>query len=246
MASHADAGFSMQGGFDLMTVVFLGLAVFLAWKLRSVLGTKTGEEKPPVDPFRRRDGAAPPAPPAGRDDNVIRLPGATGEEGRAAPPRWTGMAEAGTPLAAGFDAIAAIEPGFDARGFLEGAKGAYEMIVTDFAQGNRKSLKGLLSKDVFEGFDAAITEREQRGEKAQTTFVSIDKGEILSAEVKNKVAHVTVRFASKLITSVRDSAGAVIDGNPDAVTDVIDVWTFSRQLGSRDPNWLLVATEAGG
>jgi predicted lipid-binding transport protein (Tim44 family) len=236
----------MQGGFDLMTVVFLGLAVFLAWKLRSVLGTKTGEEKPPVDPFRRRDaGPIPPAAP-GRDDNVIRLPGAMNDDARPAGPRWAGIAEEGSPLAAGFDAIALQEPGFDPRAFLDGAKGAYEMIVTDFALGNRKSLKGLLSKEVFEGFEAAIAEREQRGEKAQTTFVSIDKAEILSAEVKGRVAHLTVRFASKLITCVRDAAGAVIDGNPDVVTDVTDVWTFSRQLGSRDPNWLLVATEAGG
>jgi predicted lipid-binding transport protein (Tim44 family) len=235
----------MQGGIDLMTVVFLGLAVFLAWKLRSVLGTKTGEEKPPVDPFSRRDGAQPPAP-AGREDNVIRMPGAMNDDGRANGSRWAGIAEAGTPLAAGFDAIAQYEPAFDPAGFLDGAKGAYEMVVTDFALGNRKSLKGLLSKDVFEGFDSAITEREQKGEKAQTTFVSIDKTEMLSAEVKGKVAHLTVRFASKLITSVRDASGTVIDGNPDVVTDVIDMWTFSRQLGVRDPNWLLVATEAGG
>ncbi|MGL4729612.1 MAG: Tim44/TimA family putative adaptor protein [Bosea sp. (in: a-proteobacteria)] len=241
----------MQGGSDLMTVVFLGLAVFLAWKLRSVLGTKTGEEKPPVDPFSRRDGAQPPAgtqgrEAPGREDNVIRLPGAMNDDARTNASRWAGIAEAGTPLANGFDAIASQEPGFDPRGFLDGAKGAYEMVVTDFALGNRKSLKGLLSKDVFEGFDSAITEREQKGEKAQTTFVSVDKAEMLSAEVKGKVAHLTVRFASKLITSVKDASGTVIDGNPDVVTDVIDVWTFSRQLGARDPNWLLVATEAGG
>ncbi len=226
-----------------MTLVFLGLAVFLAWKLRSVLGTKTGEEKPPVDPFRRRDAGQPPQQ-GGREDNVIRLPGATNDDSRNAQ-RWKGVAEPGTPLAAGLDAISAQEPGFDARGFLDGAKGAYEMIVTEFANGNRRELKGLLSKEVYEGFDQAISEREQRGEKAQTTFVSIDKAELLGADVKGRTAQVTVRFVSKLITSVRDAKGVVVDGNPDAVTDVTDVWTFSRQLGARDPNWLLIATESG-
>lgn len=236
----------MQSGFDFTTLVFLGLAVFVAWKLRSVLGTKTGAEQPPTDPFKRRDAAedSSPPPPAGRDGNVIRLPGAANDP-VSNPARWTGLAAPGSPLAAGLDAISAQEAGFDPRSFLEGAKSAYEMIVTDFAQGNRKSLKGLLSKDVFDGFDLAITEREKRGELAETTFVSIDKSELVSAEVKGRSGQLTLRFSSKLITAVRDANGHVIDGNPDIVTDVTDVWTFARQLGSRDPNWLLVATEAG-
>ena len=235
----------MQSGFDFTTLVFLGLAVFVAWKLKSVLGTKTGNEQPPVDPFKRKEaqGDAMPPPP-GRDNNVIRLPGAANDP-VVNPDRWNGLAAQGTPLADGLDAIAAQEAGFDPRSFMEGAKSAYEMIVTDFAQGNRKNLKGMLSKDVFEGFDQAIAEREKRGEIAETTFVSIDKAELVSAEVKNRSAQMTLKFASKLITSVRDNMGNVIDGNPDIVTDVTDVWTFARQLGSRDPNWLLVATEAG-
>jgi predicted lipid-binding transport protein (Tim44 family) len=236
----------MQSGFDFTTLIFLGLAVFVAWKLRSVLGTKTGNEQAPVDPFKRREtqSDANMEPPAGRDSNVIRLPGAA-NDAAANPERWRGLAEASSPLAAGFDAIVTQEANFDPRSFLEGAKSAYEMIVTDFAEGNRKSLKGLLSKDVFEGFDQAITEREKRGEVSQSTFVSIDKAEFVTAEVKGRNAQLTLRFASKLITAVRDAKGTVIDGNPDVVTDVTDVWTFARQLGARDPNWLLVATEAG-
>jgi predicted lipid-binding transport protein (Tim44 family) len=232
----------MQSGFDFTTLIFIGLAVFVAWKLRSVLGTKTGQEQPPVDPFRRKETGAP--GPVGAEGNVIRMPGAANDAVKN-PDRWSGLAASGSALSDGLDAIVAQEPSFDPRGFMTGAKSAYEMIVTAFAQGDRKTLKGLLSKDVFDGFDAVITEREKRGEKAETTFVSVDKSEIVAADVKARMAHLTLRFVSKLITAVRDSSGAVIDGNPEVVTDVTDVWTFSRQLGAKDPNWLLVATETG-
>jgi predicted lipid-binding transport protein (Tim44 family) len=159
--------------------------------------------------------------------------------------RWTGVAQPGSAIAAGLDAIAREERGFDAREFVEGAKSAYEMIVMSFARGDRKTLKGLLSKEVFDDFDQAITEREKRNEVAETTFVAMDKAEITAAEVKGKTGLVTVRFAPKLITAVRNPAGEVVDGSADTVVDVTETWTFSRQLGARDPNWLLVATEAG-
>ncbi len=235
--------------FDLTTLVFLGLAVFVAWKLRSVLGEKTGTEKPPVDPFARRDRSAPPAGgDTQREGNVIRLPGAandmTGEKVVTAS-RWAGIAEPGTALATGLDEIAQHEPAFDPKEFVNGAKGAYEMIVTAFAQGDRKTLKGLLAKDVFEGFEQAITDREKRNEKAETTFVSMEKAELVGAEAKSRNGQVTIRFASKLISCVRDASGAVIDGSAETVADVTDIWTFSRQLGSRDPNWYLAATESG-
>jgi len=241
----------MQDSFDITTLIFLGLAVFVIWKLRSVLGQKTGEERPPFDPFSRRDSSAQPGSAGKPDgDNVVRLPGAAAPERAAtvtapAPDRWKGIAEPGTRIASGLDTIARAEPGFDAAMFLDGAKGAYEMIVTAFAQGDRATLKNLLSKEVFEGFDRAIADREKRGENVETTFVSIDKAEIAGVEVRGNNAQVVVRFLSKLITATRDAAGKVVDGSPEAVVDVTDVWTFARQLGSRDPNWLLVATEAG-
>ena len=131
------------------------------------------------------------------------------------------------------------------RASSKARKAAYEMIVSAFAQGDRKTLKDLLSKEVYEGFERAITEREQRGEKVETTFVSVDKAEITGAEVQGKTAQLSLRFLSKLITVTRDAADNVVDGSPDAVVDVTDVWTFERALGSRDPNWKLVATEAG-
>ena len=244
-------GSTMQESFDITTIIFLGLAVFVIWRLRSVLGQKTGHEQPPFDPFSRRE---PPAPRPGsrpvEGDNVVRLPGAPGE--KPAPQvaelpvdRWKGIAEPGSRVAEGLDQIARIESDFDARGFVEGAKLAYEMIVTAFAQGDRKTLKPLLSKDVYEGFERAIADREKRGEKVETTFVSIDRAELTSVEVRGQTAQVQVRFLSKLITATRNAQGAVIDGSPDTVVDVTDVWTFARTLASRDPNWQLVATEAG-
>jgi predicted lipid-binding transport protein (Tim44 family) len=238
----------MQDSFDITTLIFLGLAVFVIWRLRSVLGQKTGHEQPPFDPVARRDSSRRPEAANQDGDNVVRLPGATSDRPNGAPPaadRWKGVAEPDSPAAQGLDEIARLEPHFDAREFLTGAKGAYEMIVTAFAQGDRRTLKDLLSKDVYEGFERAIVERERRGEKVETTFVSIDKAEIAGVEVRGANAQIVVRFLSKLITATRDAAGAVVDGSPDTVVDVTDVWTFARALGSRDPNWLLVATEAG-
>jgi predicted lipid-binding transport protein (Tim44 family) len=229
---------------DLFTLIFLGLAVFVAWRLRSVLGTKTGHEQPPGDIFQKRQQT----PPAqGGEGNVIRLPNAAANDATRAEGafRWTGITQPGTAIAAGLDAIAREERDFDARTFVQGAKAAYEMIVMSFARGDRKALKGLLSKEVFDDFDQAISEREKRNETAETTFVALDKAEITSAEVKGRTGLVTVRFSPQLITAVKNAAGEVVDGSADTVVDVVEVWTFSRQLGSRDPNWLLVATEAG-
>jgi predicted lipid-binding transport protein (Tim44 family) len=237
----------MQDSFDVQTIIFLAVAVFVIWKLRSVLGQKTGQERPPLDQFSRREPPARSGTVAG-PDNVVRLPGTSGDRAPVIPAelaedRWKGIAELDTPVARGLDSIVKQEPGFDVRAFLEGAKLAYESIVTAFAQGDRKTLKGLLSKEVYEGFERAISDREKRGEKAETTFVSIDKAEIEGVEVKGRVAQVTVRFLSKLITATRDVQGHVVDGSPDTVVDVTDVWTFARPLGTRDPNWQLVATE---
>jgi len=244
----------MQNSFDLTTLVFLALAVFVAWKLRSVLGQKTGEERPPTDPFARRE--TPPlrpdqAPPGteGKRDNVIRLPGAANDPAAAAnaapaAERWKDIAPADSPIIAGIEGIIRQEPSFDPHEFLGGAKAAYETIVTAFARGDRKTLKGLLAKEVYDGFEQAITDREKRNEKAESSFVSIDKAEITAVEVKGKTGQVTIGFVSQLISAVRDAQGTVVDGSAEAVSEVNDIWTFSRQLGSRDPNWLLVATES--
>jgi predicted lipid-binding transport protein (Tim44 family) len=234
----------MQDSFDLTTIIFLALAVFVIWKLRSVLGTRTGSERPPAP---RPEQRVPSPQPEG---NVVRLPerapeGAGAPSRLEDPDRWKGITEQGTPLSAGLDAVAKADPAFDGKSFVEGARGAYEMIVSAFAAGDRRALKDLLSKEVYDGFVGAIADRERRGETVDTTFVSIDKAEIVDAQLKGRIAQITVRFLSKLITATRDRGGTVVDGAPDKVVDVTDVWTFSRDTGNRDPNWKLIATESG-
>jgi len=232
--------------FDIYTIIFLALAVFIFLRLRSVLGQRTGRERPPYDPYSAREAARP-----STNDNVVTLPPRPADAApkpaadAEAAERWKDIAEPGSAAAVGLDAVLAQDPAFDPQHFLTGARAAYEMIVTAYAQGDRRTLKNLLSKDVYDGFETAIKERETRGEKAETRFVSIDKADIAGAEVKGKTAQVTVRFVSQLVSVTRDRDGNVIDGSPDKVTDVTDVWTFARDLSSRDPNWKLVATEAG-
>jgi predicted lipid-binding transport protein (Tim44 family) len=236
--------------FDIYTIIFLALAVFIFLRLRSVLGQRTGRERPPYDPYSARDAVRSPA-----GEKVVTLPqrGADAAlrpaEAAAPPPpaeRWKDIAESGSAVAAGLDAIATADPNFDAKHFITGARTAYEMIVTAFASGDRRQLRNLLSREVFDGFDAAITEREGRNETAETRFVSIDGSTITAAELRNRTTvQITVRFVSKLISATRDRTGAVIDGNAEKVTDVTDVWTFARDISSRDPNWKVIATEAG-
>jgi predicted lipid-binding transport protein (Tim44 family) len=239
----------MSGGNDLiLTLVFLGLAVFVIIKLRSVLGTRTGFERPPEVIQREMDERRNPPPVP---ENVVPFPNGmkpvTPEQPEMTQAdRWKGIAEAGTPLANGLDAIMQADPSFDARGFVGGAKGAYEMIVQAYSKGDRKTLKTFLAKDVLDGFTGAITEREGKGETSETTFVSIDKADLAAAEMRDKFAHVTLNFRSKLITTVRDKNGVVVDGSPDKIADVNDIWTFARDVTSRDPNWKLVATESNG
>ena len=133
-----------------------------------------------------------------------------------------GVAEAGSPIASGLDAIVRDDPSFDAKHFVAGARQAYEMIVIAYAEGDRRSLKNLLAREVYDGFDSAIRERENKGETAESRFVSIDKADITAAEMRGRSAHVTVHFVSQLVSIVRDRGGAVIEGSPDKVTDVND------------------------
>ena len=233
--------------FDIYTIIFLALAVFIFLRLRSVLGQRTGRERPPYDPYSARDAVRTPS-----NENVVTLPGRAADKGavsappdEAAPDRWKGIAEPGSALAAGLDAVAGEDKDFDAAEFLAGGRAAYEMIVTAYAAGDRRQLKDLLAREVYEGFETAIREREQRGEKIESRFVSIEAAELIAAELRGKTAQITVRFVSQLVSVTRDRAGAVIDGSPDKVTTVTDVWTFARDISSRDPNWKLVATEAG-
>jgi predicted lipid-binding transport protein (Tim44 family) len=233
----------MNAFLDLTSLIFLVIAIVIFWRLRSVLGTRTGNEKPPFDPFAGRKPQIEP-PPAG--DNVVTLP----REGRP-DPREAVIARIDELVPAesansGLKAVANADRAFDLDSFMGGASAAYEMIVSAFAAGDRATLKPLLSREVFDGFSSVITEREGRGEKIDFTFVGIDKAEVVDAGLEGGVAQVTVRFSSQLISVTRSRDGAVIEGDPQKVAEVTDVWTFAREVRAADPNWKLVATDAGG
>jgi predicted lipid-binding transport protein (Tim44 family) len=229
---------------DIYTIIFLALAVFIFLRLRNVLGQRTGTERPPYD------RAARDAVQGAQDNNVVPMPGKVIDQpplaptADVAPPtdRWKGLAEAGTPLALGLDAIATQDSSFDPQHFLSGARSAYEMIVLAFANGDRRALKDLLSAEVYDSFDSVIKDREKHEQKTETRFVSVDKAELVNAEARDRAAQLTVRFVSQMISVTRDKNGAIVDGNPDKVTDITDVWTFARDISSRDPNWKLVGT----
>ncbi len=235
--------------FDIYTIIFLALAVFIFFRLRSVLGQRTGRERPPYDPYSARDAVRSPA-----SDKIVTLPPRRGANrppaGRLSRRRprpiagrmWPRPAQVSPPAST---PLWAADPSFDAKHFIAGARAAYEMIVTAFAEGDRRQLRNLLSREVYDGFDAAISERERRGETAESRFVSIDGSTVTAAELRARTAQITIRFVSKLISVTRGRTGDVIDGNAEKVTDVTDVWTFAREVSSRDPNWKVVATEAG-
>ncbi|BCH64458.1 Tim44/TimA family putative adaptor protein [Agrobacterium vitis] len=230
-----------MGSNDFVTLFFLVAAVLIFWQLRSVLGRRTGNEKPPKDPFAGRPDAA---SPAAEDARVVTLPRRDEADGEERQTAIDAYAPAGTPLNQQLRQVVEVDPSFVPKEFLNGARMAYEMIVTAFAAGDRKSLKDLLSREVYDGFDAAITEREQRGEVMKSTFVGIDKAEITNAEVRDQEVQITVRLVSQLISATYDSQGAVIEGDAESVGDVNDIWTFARDTRSRDPNWKLIATES--
>jgi predicted lipid-binding transport protein (Tim44 family) len=231
---------------DISTIVFAIVAIFVVFKLRSVLGTRGGAPRPPVDP-------APPRAPselqnAPAEGNVVSL-GLAARAGRApdaaagAAERWKGFAEPGSELAAGFDAIAAVDRGFAPDRFLSGARAAYEMVVTAFAAGDMPTLRRLLAPDVLANFDSAIRARLAAGQTMTTTLISIDATDFAEARLAGSVATVSVRFAAKLASATRDASGAVVEGSASEVADHLDVWTFTRDVRSRDPNWLLAATQ---
>jgi predicted lipid-binding transport protein (Tim44 family) len=229
---------------DIFTIIFLALAVFIFLRLRSVLGQRTGSERPPFD--RAARNAVQGAP----DSNVVPIPGKVLDQAPLAPTvdvtppsdRWKGLAEPGSVLAQGLDALVGQDSSFDPRHFLSGARGAYEMIVLAFANGDRRALRDLLSSEVYESFDTVIKDREKHEQKTETRFVSIDKAELVGAELRDRTAQLTVRFVSQMISVTRDKVGTIVDGNPDKVADITDVWTFARDTTSRDPNWKLVGT----
>jgi len=224
----------MGDGQYLDIILFAMIAAFLVLRLRSVLGRRTGHERPPAErpPLQRRPDAPAPAPAEGRD-NVIDLPS---REVRADEPM------ASDPLAAGLTQIRIADPSFEPATFVKGARAAFEAIVQAFAHGDVKTLRTLVNDEVYERFASAIQEREKAGDTLETTLISIKTAEITGARMDGRTAFVTVSFLTEQVNVTRNKAGEAVDGDPNRVTEIPDVWTFARNTRARDPNWTLVET----
>ncbi len=234
---------------DLTTWVTLGVAVFIFLRLRAVLGKRTGHQRPPEDATLARRRAAN-GGGNGLGEKVITLPKQVSRTGEEAAPQSAAtvaidrVAKPGSSLNKRLREIATADPAFQPDEFVAGAKLAYEMIVTAFADADRKTLKNLLSREVYDGFAKAIADRELRSEQVRASFVGIDSAAITAGEVSKNEVHVTLRFVSQIVSATLDAAGKVIDGDPEKVVEVTDLWTFARDPKSKDPNWRLVATES--
>jgi predicted lipid-binding transport protein (Tim44 family) len=238
----------MSEAFDIYTLLFLVLAVVIFLRLRNVLGRRTGNERPPYDPYSAPEEKRTSGPKT--NEPVVALPRGRAPTIDSSVPsvedieaRLGSHAPKDSPLGQSLTQLMRADSGFDPGNFLEGAKGAYEMIVMGFAEGDEATLRQLLSDEVFDGFETAIREREQRGEKVESNLVGIDRADIVEADVKNRSAYVTVKFVSKLISVTRDAEGEVVEGDPKRVREVTDIWTFCRDVNAKNPNWKLVATE---
>ena len=240
----------MDSQINIFTLVALVVAVVVIFMLRNVLGRRTPDDEARID---RKIRAQQEQERIAAKDKVVAMPRRSGENAPAPVVADAALADAEARVKAFAAGDVAIENGlmqlsrsdasFDPKHFIDGARQAYEMIVTAFAEGNRKVLKDLLSKEVFEGFSEVIADRESRAEQIDQSFVGINKANIVEAEVKGGLAQLTVKFVSQLISATRDKSGAVIGGDPQKIKEVTDIWTFAREVASRNPNWRLVATQ---
>lgn len=233
----------MSDGFAFLDIILLAaVAAFFILRLRGVLGKRNGNEKrPDYDPFnaqRQQDA----------EDKVIHLPNRDkagdaseqpDDDAEAVGPPAEGPQ---TTLSAGLTQIRLADRSFDSNQFVEGARTAFEMIVAAFASGDKQTLEPLLADEVYSNFQDAIDERETRNETLETTLVGIQDSEVIEASVQDKTAYVTIKFVSEQINVTRSADGEVVDGDPSHVARITDIWTFGRNVRSRDPNWELVAT----
>lgn len=217
---------------QLLDILLIAMvAGILLFRLYSVLGRRTGHERPPQERFRL---GGRPAQKSGGNDNVVALPDRTA--------RAETLDTPADPVARGLLDIKLADRAFEMGRFLDGAKQAYEIVVTAFAASDRGTLRPLLSDEVYAAFDNVIHEREARKEKIDFTFVGIREAKIVHAALKRRMADVTVSFSAQYISVTRNAAGATVDGDPTTVHTVNDVWTLTRDVKASNPNWTVVAT----
>ena len=213
-------------------VVLAMIAAFLGLRLYSVLGRRAEHEEESIP--QRFDAG----------DNAPRTPQAA--QAPQAPPQRVAELEGVMPaVERGVRDIAAADSRFDLANFMIGAKGAYEMVLEAYWNGDRETLRELCDDDVFEGFSAAIDAREEAGHTLDNKLIRIEETRIHSASLDKRMARIAVLFVADIAAVTRDADGNVVAGSLDDAVESRDVWTFSRNIGSSDPNWVLDETDEG-
>lgn len=209
-------------------LVIAGIALFLILRLRSVLGTRDGFEKPPLPMPREKSSNRP-------EFEVIE----------GGPDRdITDHVPDGSESAVALAKMKRVEPSFSVGEFMSGARGAYEMILMAFERGDIASVKPFLAEEVYEAFATVVEDRKRQGLTIEATFVGVSALELVEATFDDgtKEGEITLRFTGEMTSVVRDEGGDIIEGSPTEIKRQKDVWSFARVMGSNDPNWQLVAT----
>lgn len=227
-------------------IVYGIIAVALVFWLSTLLGTRNGGERDRPNPFAEGKEAPTVQGSAGEPSeslSPIPFPRAEDRPIRVTKTTLTGRVRIETPQAeAGLKTIARQDSGFDLDRFMEGAEMAFEMIVTAFARGDRAFLRPLLTPSIYNDFDRAITDREARGERVETKIHAVRGMDILSAQMEESTAYITVRFSAQETCLIRNAAGNVVAGDPEKPTEMVDIWTFGRDLSGTSPVWYLFET----
>ncbi len=214
----------------IQLLVLAGIAVFLILRLKNVLGTREGFEKPPLSQQPDNNKSR-------RDFEVIE--GGPDHDITDHVPEDSEQAQT-------LAAMKRVEPTFSVGEFVQGSRGAYEMIVMGFERGNLDEIQPFLAEDVFDTFVSVVAAREDQGLTIEAEFIGVRETVLADVQFDKDTnrAEITMRFVGELTSVVRDRGGDIIEGNPNTVKRQKDSWTFARVMGTDDPNWLLVATDA--
>ncbi|MFV0336356.1 MAG: Tim44/TimA family putative adaptor protein [Tropicimonas sp.] len=216
----------------IQLLVLAGIAIFLILRLRSVLGTREGFEKPPLSVNESRDDRS-----GGQPDFEV-IEGGVDRD-------ITDHAPEGSPTAQALAQMKRVEPGFSVSEFLQGARGAYEMILMAFERGDIEQVAPFLDADVHEAFAEVLKHRAEQGLSVEATFIGVSELALVAAsfDPASDTGEMTVRFLGELTSIVRNADGEVVEGSDNKIKRQRDIWTFARRMGTGDPNWQLVATD---
>ncbi|MEM7441988.1 MAG: Tim44/TimA family putative adaptor protein [Pseudomonadota bacterium] len=220
--------------FEHFDIIVMGLiAAVLVFKLRGVLGRRTGHERPRANPYaetRRQSEEA-------SDDNVVTLPHRVETD-----PQLDEEGPEGS-LNASLAQIRTVDPSFNPHEFVDGARVAFRMIIEAFANGDTATLRPLLGDELYDGFSSAIRDRMAENKHLETSIREMKDVDLIDAKLEGRTAIVTLKFVTDQVSVTRDEDGDVVDGDPDEVIEVTDIWTFARNTRSTDPNWTLIETD---